>query len=43
MKFTYIGFVFFCFCFFDEAGTDGAECSREVEGAIKSLFNARDL
>ena len=27
----------------DEAGTDGAECSKKVVGAIRSLVNARDL
>ena len=27
----------------DEAGTDGAECSRKVASAIRSLVNARDL
>ena len=27
----------------DESGTDGAECSRKVECAIRSLVNARDL
>ena len=27
----------------DKAGTDGAECSRMVAGAIRSLVNARDL
>ena len=27
----------------DELGTDGAECSRKVAGAIRSLVNARDL
>ena len=42
-EFKYLGFVL------DEAGTDKAECSREVAsgrrvvGAIRSLFNARDL
>ena len=36
-------------CGLDEAGTDGAECSRKVAsgrrmaGAIRSLVNARDL
>ena len=36
-------------CVLDESGTDGAECSRKVvsggrvAGAIRSLFNARDL
>ena len=35
--------------FLDEAGTDGAECSRKVAngrriaGAIRSLVNAKDL
>ena len=27
----------------DESGTDGAECSRKVAGAVKSLINANDL
>ena len=27
----------------DESGTDGAECSRKVAGAIRSLVNVRDL
>ena len=42
-EFKYLG------CLLDEAGTDGAECSRKeasgwrVVSAIRSLFNARDL
>ena len=27
----------------DEAGTDGAECSRRVAGVIRPLVNERDL
>ena len=30
-------------CIFDESGTDGAECSRRVTGAIRYLVNARDM
>ena len=30
-------------CILDEAGTNGAECSRKVPGAIRSLVNDRDL
>ena len=30
-------------CVLDESGTDGAECSRKVASAIRSLPNARDL
>ena len=43
MGFKYLGYVL------DEAGTDGAECSRKMEsgrrvaGAIRSLVNTRDL
>ena len=36
-KFKYLG------CVLDESGTDGAECSRKVAGAIRSLVNGRDL
>ena len=36
-EFKYLGFVS------DETGTYGAECSRKVAGAIRSLVNARDL
>ena len=42
-EFIYLG------CFLDEAGTDGAECSRKVAngrrvaGAIRSLINSKDL
>ena len=42
-EFKYLG------CVFDEAGTDGVECSRKVAsgsrvaGALRSLVNARDL
>ena len=30
-------------CVLGESGTDGAECSRRVAGAIRSLVNARDF
>ena len=36
-EFKYLG------CVLDKAGTDGAECSRKVAGAIRSLFNDMDL
>ena len=42
-EFKYLG------CVLDEAGTDGAECSRKlasgrrVAGAIRSLVNAREM
>ena len=36
-EFNYLG------CVLDESCTDGAECSRKVAGAIRSLVNAKDL
>ena len=36
-EFKYLG------CVMDVSGTDKAECSRKVAGAISSLFNARDM
>ena len=36
-EFQYLG------CILDEVGIDGAESSRKVAGAIRSLVNARDL
>ena len=36
-EFKYLG------CVMDESGTDGAECSRRLAGAIRSLVNARGL
>ena len=43
VRFKYLG------CVLDVSGTDGTECSRKLAngrrfaGAIRSLFNARDL
>ena len=36
-EFSYLG------CALDESGTDGAECSRKVAGAIRLLVNAKYL
>ena len=36
-EFKYFG------CVLDEAGTDGAECSKKVANATRSLVNPRDL
>ena len=37
LEFKYFG------CVLEESGSDGAECSRRVAGAIKSLVNTKDL